>query len=390
MLHSLSAQVSYYSDLIQQHKDWVYSGVFADEGISGTKAERTGFNRLIEECRKGNIDMVITKSVSRFARNTVVLLETVRELKRLGVDVFFEEQNLHSMSNEGEVMLTIVAAVAQAESLATSENMLWHIRKNFEEGRPCDGTILGYRLINGQYVIQQEEAKTVRRIFDEYIDGKGYGTIANVLNAEGVGGRFGKQWSYKTVQDILKNYTYTGNVILQKTYRENHMTKKKIKNEGQLPMYHVEEAHSGIVSVEEYEAVQAEITKRNERFGSENEANRNRYIFSGIIECGCCGKRYRRKKTNSGAKWVCSRYNSEGKKACPSKMIPEDKLYDMASEIDLENTERIVANDGNIVEFHMTDGGVIVKHWKDRSRAESWTDEMKATASRKEKERRNG
>ena len=149
MLHSLSAQVSYYSNLIQNHPGWLYCGVFADEALTGTKENRAKFQCLLTECRAGNIDLIITKSISRFARNTVVLLQTVRELKSLGVDVYFEEQNIHSMSADGELMLTILASYAQEESLSASENQKWRIKKNFEDGKPWSGQILGYRYENG-------------------------------------------------------------------------------------------------------------------------------------------------------------------------------------------------------------------------------------------------
>ena len=146
MLHSLSAQVSYYSSLIQAHNDWEYVGVYADEAITGTKQMRKNFQRLLDDCRDGKIDLIITKSISRFARNTVTLLETVRELKLLGIDVYFEEQSIHTISADGELMLTILASYAQEESRSASENQKWRIKKNFEEGIPWDGTLLGYRL----------------------------------------------------------------------------------------------------------------------------------------------------------------------------------------------------------------------------------------------------
>ena len=150
MLHSLSAQVSYYNDLIQKHHGWIFCGVYADEAITGTKADRENFTRLLEDCKAGKIDMVITKSISRFARNTVTLLESVRELKDIGVDVYFEEQNIHSMSTDGELMLSILASYAQEESLSASENQKWRIKRNFENGIPWSGTMLGYRYKNGE------------------------------------------------------------------------------------------------------------------------------------------------------------------------------------------------------------------------------------------------
>lgn len=194
MQRSLSAQVSYYSGMIQSHPGWNYAGMYADVGITGTKETRDGFQRLLDDCKAGNIDMIITKSISRFARNTVTLLSTVRELKSMGVDVFFEEQNIHSTSGDGELMLTILASFAQEESLSASENQKWRIKKNFEEGKPWSGKLYGYRLVKGTFVIIPEEAAIVRRVFAEYLSGKGNAGIANGLNADGIPSREGGKW----------------------------------------------------------------------------------------------------------------------------------------------------------------------------------------------------
>lgn len=194
MLHSLSAQISEYSSRIQNHPGWQYAGVYADEAKTGTKDSRENFQRLVAECRAGNVDMVITKSISRFARNTVTLLETVRELKALGVDVFFEEQNIHTLSGNGEVMMSILASFAQAESQSASENQKWRIRKNFEEGKPWDGTLLGYRMQNGKYIVVPEEAELVRRMYSLYLSGKGVEAIAKILNADGLKTRLNGQY----------------------------------------------------------------------------------------------------------------------------------------------------------------------------------------------------
>ena len=185
MLHSLSAQVSYYNDLIQKEDGWEFVGVYADEAITGTKEGRADFQRMLTDCRNGKIDMIITKSISRFARNTVTLLETVRMLKALEVDVFFEEQNIHTMSADGELMLTILASYAQEESRSASENQKWRIKKNFEEGMPWCGRTLGYRIRDGQYYIIPDEAEIVRRIYREYLDGAGPNGIANRLTEDG-------------------------------------------------------------------------------------------------------------------------------------------------------------------------------------------------------------
>ena len=175
MLHSLSAQISYYSRLIQSTDGWEFAGVYADEGITGTKETRDEFNRIVEDAKAGKIDLIITKSISRFARNTVTLLQTARDLKLIGVDIFFEEQNLHSMSNEGEMILTLLASVAQEESRQVSENQKWRIKKDFEQGIVWGGGsgCLGYRIIKRKFVVVPEEAETVKEVYRLYISGMG-------------------------------------------------------------------------------------------------------------------------------------------------------------------------------------------------------------------------
>jgi len=196
MLHSLAAQVSFYSDLIQSRPDWEYIGVYADEALTGTKGDRPEFQRLIADCRAGRIDFIITKSISRFARNTVDLLETVRELKSLGVGVFFEEQNINSLSGDGELMLTILAAYAQEESRSVSENCKWRIRKDFNEGKPAGYMhVYGYDYKAGKLTIVPEEAEVVRMIFADYLSGMGRNAIMKKLIALGIPTKCGGRWS---------------------------------------------------------------------------------------------------------------------------------------------------------------------------------------------------
>ena len=389
MLHSLSAQVSYYNNLIQNHPGWLYCGVFADEALTGTKENRTEFQRLLAECRAGNIDLIITKSISRFARNTVVLLQTVRELKSLGVDVYFEEQNIHSMSADGELMLTILASYAQEESLSASENQKWRIKKNFEDGKPWSGQVLGYRYENGVYIIKPEEAEVVREIFADYLSGMGIEAIMKKLNAQGKPSRNGHAWCRSSVRKVLGNYSYTGNLLLQTTFRENHITKKTLPNRGELPMYHAENTHEAIISMEDYQAVQEEMARRSVKH---NKTKRGpaKYPFTKMIVCGTCGKGYRRKVTRTGPVWICSTFNIYGKAACPSKQIPERTLEKAAAEVlgldafDAKTLHdkitAIRAEGNNTLVFLFKDGTQTVKQWADRSRAESWTPEMKASA----------
>ena len=382
MLHSLSAQISEYSSRIQKHPGWQYAGVYADEAKTGTKDSRENFQRLMAECRAGKVNMVITKSISRFARNTVTLLETVRELKALGVDVFFEEQNIHTLSGNGEVMMSILASFAQAESQSASENQKWRIKKNFEEGKPWAGTLLGYRMQNGRYVIVPEEAEIVRRIYSLYLSGKGVEAITKILNESGAPTRLHGHWNKSTISSVLKNYSYTGNLILQKTYRENYLTKRTLKNDGVLPKYHAVGTHEPIIDMDTWNAVQSEISRRAEKH-THPGVKRNTYAFTGIITCGCCGKHYRRKVTHTGVVWICSTYNQLGRDACRSKAVPENVLERLAADIAPGKITAVRAENGNRLVFTLADGSEIVKQWEDRSRAESWTPEMKEAARQK-------
>lgn len=396
MLHSLSAQVSYYSNLIQNHGDWLYAGVYSDEAKTGTKDSRAGFQSLIADCRAGKIDMVITKSISRFARNTVTLLQTVREFKALGVDIYFEEQNIHTMSGDGELMMTILASYAQEESRSASENQKWRIKRNFEAGIPWDGTLLGYRLENGHYVIVPKEAELVRRIYNEYLSGSGYNSIAKLLNDEGIPSRFGGKWNQSAISRVLSNYTYTGNLLLQKTFRENHITKKRITNMGELPKYHVGDSHEAIIDMETFQAVQAEKARRAAWF-IKKPAPKKIYPFTSILVCDNCGKNYRRKVTKTGPVWICDTFNSLGKVACASKQIPEPTLKQVVADVlgqkDFthewlcDKIQHIRVCDNNTLIFCFKDGSEVTRKWKDRSRSESWTDEMRAAARQKTLER---
>ena len=379
MKHSLAAQVGYYSGMIQSHPGWNYVGVFADEGMTGTKETRDGFQRLLEECHAGRIDMIITKSISRFARNTVTLLSTVRELKSLGIDVFFEEQHIHTLSGDGELMLTILASFAQEESLSASENQKWRIRKNFEEGKPWSGIIYGYRLVDGRFIIQPKEARIVKRVFTEYLAGCGTEAIANGLNSDGVTTRNGGRWNPSVIWRMLRNFNYTGSLLLQKTYREDHITKRTRKNDGVLPQYLAEDTHEAIIDVETFEAVQEEIARRQEMY-KYRAKSRNPYPFSGLIVCASCGRKYKRKTAKSGHVWICPTFNSAGKAVCPSKQIPEETLTKLMERIDLNTVERMIAEDGNIIRVFFKDGTERELKWKDRSRAESWTEEKRQAA----------
>ena len=210
MLHSLSEQISRYSAYIQSHPGWEYVGVYADEAYTGTKGERPKFQQMLSDCRAGKIDLILTKSISRFARNTVTMLETVRELKALGIDVYFEEQNIHSMSGDGELMLTILASFAQEESRSVSDNCKWRIRKDFSEGRPMNLSLLyGYKSEDGRIGIDEGEAAVVRDVFQAYLMGMGSVKIAARLREAKIPRRFGGEWTANHVVEMLTNEKYT-------------------------------------------------------------------------------------------------------------------------------------------------------------------------------------
>ncbi|MCL1976227.1 MAG: recombinase family protein [Firmicutes bacterium] len=394
MLHSLSAQVSYYNNYIGKRGDWEFAGIYADEALTGTKGARPEFQRLLEDCRAGEIDMVITKSITRFARNTVILLETVRELKLLGIDVFFQKENIHSISGNGEVMISILASYAQEESRSVSENCIWRIRKKFAEGRPNTGRMLGYRLTDSKLRIITGEAEIVRRIFTDYLSGKGKLAIAKSLNADGVPTINGGIWRENTIRGILQNEKYTGDMLLQKTFIPNHLTKKTHINRGELPKYHVANSHEAIIDKKVFAEVQHEIERRAAKYPP-NTRQSNRYPFAGLIQCGQCGKRYQRRIANAGSKyakpvWICTTFDIQGKAACSSQQIPENILMDKAAEaLGLSDFDETVFTDQiakiwvpahNKLTFVFRDGHTSEALWQNPSRRESWTTEMRQAA----------
>ena len=379
MMHSLSAQISYYQTYIQRKQNWRFRGVYADEAISGTKDNRDRFNAMLEECRKGHIDLIVTKSISRFARNTITLLETIRELKDIGVNVYFEEQNINTLSAEGEVLLTLLASYAQEEARSASENQKWRVLLNFKQGKPWCCTMFGYRHEKGKFYIVEREAEIIRWIYKSYLEGRGTTAISNDLAAYGEVGRKGHLFSKGLVMKILRNYTYTGNLILQTTFRENYMTKVRKKNEGQLPMYQAEDTHEPIIDLTTFKEVQAEIARREKEFAPKKE--KGRYAFTGLIKCENCGKGFRRKTTATRVVWICSTFNTRGKMYCHAKQIPEETLEKLTADLDLSTVKEIRAAEENKLTFVFKDGKEEIRYWKDRSRSESWTEEKRKKAS---------
>lgn len=400
-VHSLSAQISYFNNLITSHADWEFVEIFADKGMTGTKDDRPEFQRMLMACREGKIDVILAKSITRFARNTVTLLETARELKSLNIDIYFEEERLHTLSTKGELLLSVFAARAQEESRSASENQKWRIHKKYEKGEPVNGNALGYRLVDGTFWIDEEEEQIVRRIFVMYLDGMGKLAIARKLNEEGVTTRLGKaDWHPNSIDAILRNEKYQGDLQLQKTFIVDHVTKKQVKNKGERPVYQVRNAHDAIIDRATFAQVQEERERRAKKFNA--TASLVRYPFSSMILCGQCGHHYIRKTTHAGSKyekhaWLCGTYDKYSTAGCTGQQIPEDILTAKTCEVlglsglD-ENIMRsriveIVVPEKNILIYRLKDGSEQRVEWQHRSRSRSWTPEMKERARQQTKKR---
>jgi len=386
MLNSLSAQVSYYSGYIQKQRGWEYVGVYADEALTGTKEERPAFQRLMNDCRDGKINIVLTKSISRFARNTVTMLEAVRELKSLGVDVWFERENIRSLSGDGELMLTILASFAQEESRSVSENVKWRIRNNYKKGKPHNNFVMGYSLVNGKFIIVPHEAEIIKMIYADFLGGMGILAIIKKLTETGITTKRGGVWKESAIRIILRNEKYMGDMVLQKSFLDDHINKKKRVNKGELPQYYVENNHEPIIDKDTFEKVQAELERRA-AFHNPSKSAPETYPFTGKIVCGKCGGNYRRKIGNAGtpyarAVFVCQTFNRLGRSACPSQQIPESILLEI---VDVDFIEIRVPESGVII-IVTPDGSEVERHWQHKSRRESWTDEMRKTASNRRME----
>jgi DNA invertase Pin-like site-specific DNA recombinase len=402
-MHSLSAQVSHYSAFIQKHRDWEYVGVYADGGQSGTSDGRDEFQRLLSDCEAGKIDTILTKSISRFARNTVDLLETVRHLRDIGVEVRFERENINSMSGDGELMMSILASFAQEESRSLSENVKWAIRKGFKEGKTNSFCVYGYRWNGEKFIVHPEEAEVVRLIFANFMNGISAESTAKQLTEMGVKSYTGRdEFSATSVRAILRNDKYTGVLRLQKTYVENHISHKYMINHGELPVYLVEDAHEAIIDKATFEAVQAEQARRRE-LGAHANPHIPTSVFTSVIKCGDCGASFHSRTENSKYKvWKCATKDAKGKSQCDMKLIPEPALKATCAEVlgldefedDIfaERVEVITAYENNTLIFRLRDGSEITKVWEWRStaRTDCWTPERRAEWSEQLKARDKG
>lgn len=336
--NSFEAQVDYYTRLITEKEGWSCVGIYADEARSGTKTvKRDDFNQMLQDCRLGKIDMIITKSVTRFARNTVDSIQAIRELKAMGIAVYFEKERVNTLSEDSEQLITILSSIAQGESESVSSNSRWSIVRRFKNGTfilACPP--YGYRKNgNGELVIHPEEAAIVRRIFDEYLGGKGSYTIARELQQDGVPTvRKGKEWADSVVKGILQNCAYEGDLLLQKTFSAEVVPFNRKRNHGEMPQYLITDDHEPIITREEAEAVRQIYEYRRQRQCVEDvSVYQSRYAFSGRIVCGECGTNFRRQKIYIGkpyekVQWCCYQHIQDRRK-CSQKAVRQDIIEEL-------------------------------------------------------------
>jgi DNA invertase Pin-like site-specific DNA recombinase len=330
---SYETQVKHYTEFIQKKPEWEYVKVYADDGISGTSTKRRdGFNEMIKDALDGKIDLIITKSISRFARNTLDTISFTRKLKAKGIEVYFEKENLWSLDEKTEFLLTIMASMAQEESRSISQNVTMGKRWGMKEGRVswAYSNMLGYKKENGKIMVVENEAILVRKIYQLFLrEGKTCSGIAEYLKENGIPTPSGNSynWTKNTINSILRNEKYKGDALLQKTYTADYLEHKVERNRGHLPQYYVENSHPAIIDKEEWEIVQAELMRR-EQIGAAYSGNS---IFSSKLICGDCGGFYGKKKWHSTSKYSrfvyrCNgKYNKEHDK-CQTPALTEDKI----------------------------------------------------------------
>ena len=339
---SYEAQVEHYTEYIKKNPSWKFAGIYADDGISGTNTKkREEFNRLIEDCLAGDIDLVVTKSISRFARNTLDCLNYIRKLKEKNIAVFFEKEGINTLDAKGEVLLTIMASLAQQESQSISQNVRLGLQYRYQQGKVqvCTNRFLGYdKDEEGNLVINLKEAEIVKRIFREYLDGRSYYEIGKRLTEDGIRTAAGSEkWRASTLRKILRNEKYMGDALLQKTVTTDFLTKKRVENRGIAPQYYVEGNHEPIIPKEIYMMVQEEMVRRAhlETGTGKRRVYSGKYALSSIVYCSHCGDVYQRTHWNVRGKkrivWRCvSRLHKKNSDInCSARTIDEGVLHEV-------------------------------------------------------------
>ena len=372
-INSLTNQREYFESYIKSKDDWEFVEVYFDEGITGTQTKkRKVFNRMINDCKNGKIDLILTKEVSRFARNTVDTLNYTRMLKEYDVGVFFINDNIDTRQNDGEFRLAIMASVAQEESRSISENVKWGVRKRFQSGDigAANKHILGYQYDDnlGKYTIIPEEAEIVKLMFQRYLEGIPLQGICDELNGKGYRTINDKLFQEASLNNLIHNEIYAGDLVRQKCYIIDPIKKTKARNNGELPQYRLTDCHEAIIDRETYSKVQQEFERRTAMLNPT-------YCFTGKIRCGVCGQSFTRKKGNQKGKtyvhWIC-RSKKESVRSCSIRNFADAALKDICAEVLGTDTfdevlfvnqiKQMVVQASGDIEFHLVQGECQVWH----------------------------
>lgn len=397
--HSIEAQKTNLEQEINQRPDWIFVDFYVDEGVSGTKMNRPEFNRMVDDARNGKIDIILTKTVSRFGRNTAGVQKVLRELQELDVIVIFDNENINTDNPDSMFYLQFLGIQAEAEAKQTSDYQKWAIRSRYKEGIPNQSRPYGYVMINHQLQVVPEEAEVVKRIFAMYLSGMGTQSISRALNDDGIITQRNLKFQPLTIHHIIRNEVYTGDLLLQKSFITDYLTKRKIVNSGELPKYLVTDAHQPIIDRVTFEKVQQEIARRDK--GQTGKVSRKtQRLFTGLIYCDICKKSVHYKLIRNGSPrevWICSTYDKLGAKHCPIKPIREDTLISITHQVleeeglvqkdstlthDLLNKHlrKIIVKEDQNLEFHLNNSQIIEKSWTFELRSNSWTPEMRQKA----------
>lgn len=407
--HSIEMQKEHLEQYVTNHPGWIFTGHYVDEGVTGTKLNRPAFTQMMEDARAGKIDIILTKTVSRFGRNIASVLDTIRELRELDVVVIFDNEQLSTANLDSNFQLQYQGIQAEVESRQNSEYQKWAIRNRFKQGIPSYIHVFGYRMENHKLLIVPEEAEVVKTIFNLYLSGMGREAICKKLLHDGVPSPKGFKWCSHTIYRILTNEKYIGDLLLQKYFRRDVITKKSVRNTGELPQYLVEDAHEAIITKDTFDKVQNEIKRRAKVYNTAKKASNldsSPRLYSSLISCKDCQSKFIYKLKNPGGYkrkiWICHDSFRYGKSICSNKAIPENILTSITTEVLLEhklikkdkqgNTPeltnellknlitKIIAYPDQTLAYHLINGEVVTKPWQFISRKESWTTEMKKKA----------
>ncbi|NYB73382.1 recombinase family protein [Sedimentibacter hydroxybenzoicus DSM 7310] len=351
---SIDTQIKYYTELIQTNPEWDFAGVFYDYESGLRKEKRNGLDSMLKKAYRGEIDYIITKSISRLSRNVLDTLNIIRSLKARGINIYFEKENLNSLETEKEIDIAFNGVLAQEESRNLSENVQWGYKRKFERGDDFVGKMpMGYKHINDEWIIISEEAEIIRKIYQLYLEGSTLQQIKEYLEEHKIKTATGQEtWATAVIQKILKNEKYKGDSLLQKTYTEDFITGKKGKNDGQRERYYITNSHPAIITAETFDKVQEEMAKRARLICKEDgtvesstSKYNGKYLLGNLLVCGDCGASYRRRTERGKVVWRCATRIEKGKESCSdSPTIDEKWIQDVLG-------EKICENDVYVEEF---------------------------------------